>query len=265
MGDLAVRLQREVDAVPFWWHSIDLGHGVITPGFKTLGVQAEELRRQRWPDLHGKSVLDIGTWDGFFAFEAERRGAGRVVALDTFTWDRRFYGSPNLGNGSSEAIEESLKHQRGFELARRALGSSVELVVADFTSVDLDELGQFDVVLFLGVLYHLEDPLRAIRRLTKVTAEVAIVETLASFIPGWESQPLFEFFPGSEVDADPTNWWSPNRSGLHALLRAGGLPYIDDLSAKPDELAITWPPTPTRYRCTLHARRRPLGPAVISV
>lgn len=73
-------LRRRVDAVDNWWHRIDLGHGIVTPGRQE---SSEKLARIHMPrDLSGQTVLDIGTSDGFFAFEAERRGAERVVASD---------------------------------------------------------------------------------------------------------------------------------------------------------------------------------------
>src|SRR5215210_5843210 len=75
----ARHLRNVVDAVPYWWHSIELGAGVVTPGTRSL----ESLREQAdalFPEVKGKTFLDIGAWDGFFCFEAERRGARRVVA-----------------------------------------------------------------------------------------------------------------------------------------------------------------------------------------
>ena len=74
------------DGVGFWWHSIDLGHGVVTPGAKSPEQLAHELQAIALPDLRGRTVLDIGGWDGFFAFEAERRGAARVAVLDHYMW-----------------------------------------------------------------------------------------------------------------------------------------------------------------------------------
>src|SRR5947209_18146324 len=94
---------REEVAKIHWWHSIDLGDGVVTPGGYD---NREQLRRAAMPaDLTGWSVLDVGAWDGYYSFEAERRGASRVMALDHVVWN-----DPAIG-------------RRGFELARRALGS----------------------------------------------------------------------------------------------------------------------------------------------
>lgn len=83
------QLRRRVDAVPVWWHSIDLGDGVVTPGRKADGQELfleGELMALQLPDLKGKTVLDIGTWDGYYAFSAEHLGASHVVALDHYMW-----------------------------------------------------------------------------------------------------------------------------------------------------------------------------------
>jgi len=80
------RTRAAAATVPLWWHSIDLGHGVTTPGRKSTEQLRAELAALDLPSLSGKTVLDVGAWDGYFAFEAERRGAARVVALDHFVW-----------------------------------------------------------------------------------------------------------------------------------------------------------------------------------
>ena len=73
-------LEEMAESVSFWWHSIDLGHGVVTKGFKTPETLQYELESLRLPDLRDKTVLDIGAWDGFFSFEAERRGAKHLIS-----------------------------------------------------------------------------------------------------------------------------------------------------------------------------------------
>ena len=81
MTDLAdlETLKREVAAIT-WWHTIDLGKGIVTPGLDPTPARLPEIRLAE--DLAGLSVLDVGAWDGFFSFEAERRGAKRVLATD---------------------------------------------------------------------------------------------------------------------------------------------------------------------------------------
>lgn len=189
------------------------------------------------PDLHGKSVLDIGAYDGFFSFAAERAGAARVVALDHYVWStdmaaymKDWRESRRTGqdlpppHASAHWRPAELPGKRPFDLARKLLNSRVEPVVGDFMSMDLAQLGQFDVVFYLGVLYHMENPLSAVRRLREVTAPggLAVLETEAVEIPGVWNRPCCEFFPGREKNNDPTNWWAPNARAIEGLCRAAG-------------------------------------------
>jgi tRNA (mo5U34)-methyltransferase len=236
-------LRRAVAEVGYWRHSIDLGHGVITPGEKggEPGYMARELHALRLPeDLSGRTVLDIGTWDGFYAFEAERRGAARVVALDHYAWEI------DRADGDRRH-PDTLPGRRGFDVAHSALGSRVEPVVADFMTLDLDELGTFDLVLFLGVVYHLEDPLRAMRRVAAVTGERAIIETAAVAVEMEEDRPLWEFHAGDGFDGDPTTWWVPNLRALHELCRAAGFARTETVVGRPQRTGS--------YRAVVHAWR----------
>jgi tRNA (mo5U34)-methyltransferase len=236
MPDLASRIA----SVPFWWHSIDLG-GVVTPGRKSPELLQHELARCRLPDLHGLEVLDIGAWDGFFSFAAERLGAKRVVALDHFVWSldtaemaenakRAESGEPGTGrNRIREELwhPESLPGKRGFDLAHEALRSSVQPVVADFMEADLAALGTFDVVLFLGVLYHMKHPLRSLERLASLTRGVAVIETEGVWLGDLENRAFCEFFEADECYRDPTNWWAPNEKALVGLCRAAGFRRVE--------------------------------------
>ena len=71
-------VEAAVQSVPFWWHSIDLGSGIVTPGTQSQEFLKARMRSLQLPDLQGKSVLDIGAYDGFYSFEVERLGAARV-------------------------------------------------------------------------------------------------------------------------------------------------------------------------------------------
>ena len=149
-----------------WYHSIDLGRGVVTPG---VDNSPERLARVRLPaDLSGRSVLDIGAWDGFFSFEAERRGATRIVATDHYAWH-----GVGWGTGQGKA---------GFALARAALNSRVEDVDVDVMDLSPERVGTFDVVFFLGVLYHLPNPLLALERVAAVTGDMLILETVVDMV-----------------------------------------------------------------------------------
>src|SRR3954447_3234669 len=157
-------LPHRMDATDIrWFHTIDLGGGVVTDG------EDESPRKLGWlhlPDLRGKTVLDVGAWDGFFSFAAERAGASRVVAVDPECWNPPAWGERGWGT------------RQGFDFARAALGSGVEPV--DLPSLDeLGSLGTFDVVLFLGVLYHLPDPLPLLERVSNAARELLVLETHA--------------------------------------------------------------------------------------
>lgn len=261
------RLQDRVDAIPFWWHSIDLGHGVVTPGHKPADVLRAELDALALPDLSGRTVLDIGGWDGYFAFEAERRGAARVAVVDHYMWAMDSPGqqaywrrcmqegvAPRPYHETEFWHPETMPGKRGFDLAREALGSRVEDVVCDFMEADLDALGQWDVVLYLGVLYHMEDPLRALRRLAAVTRDLAVVETEAVAIPAFEHEALWRFFPGAELNGDVSNWWAPNLPALGGALQAVGFSSARAVVGPAAELLASGA-GPHHYRAVVHAAR----------
>jgi len=138
---------------------------------------ARRLRFLELPDdLTGQSVLDIGAWDGFFSFECERRGAARVLAIDTYAWD--------------------VHGKDGFLLARSVLNSKVESMRLAAEDLDPASIGQFDLVLFLGVLYHLRSPISVLDRLRRVTRGMLVCETHA-LVPALHARyPLISFFPG---------------------------------------------------------------------
>jgi tRNA (mo5U34)-methyltransferase len=251
----AAELQARVDEVPFWWHSIDLGHGVVTPGGKSPDLLRVELGRLGLEDLRGKSVLDIGALDGYFAFAAERMGADRVVALDHFMWSFDLAGWMNdrasrLAQGLPVAEpdaspefwhRETMPGRRGFDLAHEVLGSQVEVVVADLLDCDLEALGTFDLVLYLGVLYHMRHPLLALERLVQVTRGVAVIETHAESFRASERRALGQFFEGDELNGDPTNWWGLNVAALLAMCRVAGFERAEPPSGRHAEGQPTLP------------------------
>jgi tRNA (mo5U34)-methyltransferase len=193
-----------------WFHRIDLGGGVITPG---EDQSQTKLARIRMPArLDGWSVLDIGAWDGFFSFEAERRGAARVVAMDPACWREPPWGPAGWGT------------KEPFLLARGALGSRVEDVDVALEDISAESVGEFDLVLFLGVFYHLPDPLPIFRRAASVCRRLMIVETHADLLD--LRRPAMAFYPG-EVDGDPSNWWGPNGAMIRALFAREGFSRSD--------------------------------------
>lgn len=203
-------LEREVAQID-WWHTIDLGQGVVTPGGVDHRVNLDLLRLPE--DLTGRTVLDVGAWDGFYSFEAERRGAERVLATDWFCW-----GGPGWGS------------KAGFELARRALDSRVEDLEIDVLKLSPERVGTFDLVLFLGVLYHMRHPLLALERVYSVTGNQLILETHVDLLD--LPVPAMRFYPSAELNDDPTNWWGPNPPAVVAMLREVGFRRVEVVSPR---------------------------------
>jgi tRNA (mo5U34)-methyltransferase len=185
-----------------WWHSIDLGGGVITPGVHSL----EELRGNyslfRMPeDLNGRSLLDIGCWDGFYSFEAERRGA-RVSSVDCW-------------------------RPENFFKARKALNSRAEFHELSVYEVTKEKLGSFDIVFFLGVLYHLRHPLLALEQVCEVTRDFAVIEShvIDNIFP--TEHPVMEFYEFDQLGGQYDNWWGPNIECLTQMARAAGFVRVE--------------------------------------
>jgi len=199
-------LKAQLRTMP-WFHSIDLGNGVFTPGQEPTGYK---LRRLGMPeDLTGKMVLDIGAYDGFFSFEAERRGAARVLATDCVCWG----GQDSYGVRGND-------NRPCFDLAHKALKSRVESKTIDLFDLSPQSVGRFDLVLFLGVLYHMRHPLLALEKAAAVTSHMLILETHVDMLH--ERRPAMAFYPGTELNNDPTNWCGPNPPMVEAMLRTVG-------------------------------------------
>lgn len=204
-------LERRV-AAHRWYHSIDLGGGIVTRGIDDTPLRLARLDLPA--SLKGLTVLDVGAWDGFFSFECERRGAARVVATDYYSWH-------GLGWGA----------KAGFELAREALGSHVEDVDVDVMDIAPGRLGTFDLVLFLGVLYHLRHPLLAIDKIAAVTSGTLILETVVDLVG--VGRPAMAFYPDRELNADPTNWWGPNQEAVVGMLKSAGFDDVRVVTPTP--------------------------------
>lgn len=140
----APELAGEIAAHPLWCHTLELGHGIVTRGwFDLRGI----VDRMPWPDVRGKRCPDVGTWDSFLAFELERRGAAAVAATDIADprgWDWPV-GERETGPAAIAAMAGE-HNGRGFELAKRALGSRVERVELSVDDLTPERVGGFDVV-----------------------------------------------------------------------------------------------------------------------
>jgi len=210
-----------------WFHSIPLGNGYVTKGKDRTGVKLDALDELGLPrDMSSKRVLDIGAWDGFFTFEAERRGAAEVVALDH--------------------VEKSVTR---FEIAARALGSTAQWKVQNLYHLDSEEIGRFDIVLCLGVIYHLRHILLGLDRVRSVmnvgadlfletaSIDAHVLQNAGNFgplgqaAPKINTTPLMQLYPGKELGGDPTNVFAPNLAGLNGLLHASEFEVVKSVAA----------------------------------
>jgi tRNA (mo5U34)-methyltransferase len=181
----------------------------VTPGIKTPEVHRREADAYFDPvDLNGCSVIDIGAWNGFYSFEAKKRGAKRVLAVDHFVW-----------------MHPTFRGRETFDLVRSTLGLDVEALEIDIPELRPEQVGIFDVVLFLGIFYHLFDPVDGLARAAKLARELLIVETHIDLRD--LDRPAMVFYPGRELADDPTNWWSPNPDCMIGLLNNLGFVKID--------------------------------------
>jgi tRNA (mo5U34)-methyltransferase len=186
-----------------WYHSIQLPDGRVIPGFQTIEQLRARLAQFPIPeDLRGKRVLDIGAWDGWFSFEMERRGA-EVVAID------------------------STEHER-FRVARELLGSKVEYRIENVCRLSPEKIGYFDIVLFLGVLYHLKHPMLALEKVCELSTDLVAVE---SFViddgSDLSAEPIMKFYEATELCGQFDNWVGPNVACLLAMCRSAGFASVD--------------------------------------
>ena len=217
------QIRRRVAELGQWFHNLDLG-GVKTAPDHFLG-DYPEVKWQRFAssvpdDLTGKSVLDVGCNAGFYSIQMKRRGADRVVGIDT---------------------DEKYLDQARF--AAKVSGAEIE-----FRNLSVYRVGElhekFDLVLFMGVLYHLRHPLLALELLHEhVVADLLVAQSMLRGssdsievppdFPFWQSE-LFEndefprmYFVEKRYANDPTNWWIPNRACFEAMLRSAGFEVLD--------------------------------------
>jgi tRNA (mo5U34)-methyltransferase len=219
MANKADDLRAEISALE-WYHTIELGRGVVTPGWHDTRPIVNEIP---FPlSLAGKRCLDVGTFDGFWAFEMERRGAAEVIAIDIL--DPKEWDWPVCSTAEAiAAIGEMKGTGRGFEIARRELRSDVRRLERSVYDVDENELGRFDLVYLGSLLVHLRDPVKALERLRAVCDGTLIV------VDGIDL-PLSLLLPRRPVaNFDGRGrpwWWYPNQAGLERMIEAGGFEII---------------------------------------
>lgn len=218
-----------------WFHRIDLGNGLFT---KTESVMGEPVDHPFRPwqtiqkllpsDLSGMTLLDVGCNAGFYAFEAKRRGAKRVLGVD----------------GQRQHVRQGL-------FVRKVLGLEVEFRRLNVYELSPRVVGQFDITLALGLLYHLKHPILALENLYRVTRELLVIET-AIMPPRATPRSFAHAFGAMETTLHPLayvenpsgakeqvfNWFLPGTEALLALLRGAGFAQVELIEEKDDRAVV---------------------------
>jgi tRNA (mo5U34)-methyltransferase len=233
-------ISARISEEPYWFHRIALPGGIVTPGWSDPKV--DKLPHYGLPsDMTGMRVLDIGNAEGFFSFEAERRGAAEIIGLENY---------PPMA--------------RKFEICRAALGSRARTYMGNVYDLSPNTFGTFDLVMFFGVLYHLRHPILALQKIASVCTGTILMQTAAC--DNNSAKPMAEFHPfgitsgpADKPEHDPTCFWFPNIACGIAMLQHVGFQNVEQISkgapvggvfrgsaavqlmgAPPDEMKAPW-------------------------
>lgn len=225
----------ELERLQPWFHRIDLGGGLYT---KTESVMGEPVDHPAGPwetigrclpeSLRGKSVLDVGCNAGFYAIEAKRRGAARVLGVD----------------GQRQHVRQAV-------FVRKALGLDIEYRRMNVYELNRRTVGEFDVTLALGLIYHLKHLVLALENLYEVTRELLVVET-AVMPPGRTPESFVHPLGEAEMRLHPLayvenpsgakeqvfNWFLPGVEALKALLRQTGFQEVEVVEVKAERAVV---------------------------
>ena len=222
------QIRAKVEALKPWFHNMDVGGVRTAPDhflFDYPNVKFQRFAASLPADLAGKSVLDIGCNAGFYAMEMKRRGAARVLGVDT---DERYLAQARF---AAEVAE-------------------LEITFAKCSVYDIGAIGErFDLVIFMGVLYHLRHPLLALDLIHEhVAGDLLLFQSMLRgsqvVTPIKDDYPIKKkapfarsgyprlHFVEQKYSGDPTNWWIPNRACAEAMLRASGFDVIGQIEAE---------------------------------
>ena len=240
-----------------WYHTIELAPGVVTPGFfDTRPTVAKVPLPAR---LDGKRCLDVGTWDGFWAFEMERRGAASVTAIDIedpTRWD--WPPHTQFGPAAADRLEYLRQFKSGaasFALAKQALDSGVERIDRSIYELDPETDGTFDFVFLGSLLLHLRDPIRALDRVRAVCSGEAVIAETVELIPSL----LRPRTATARLEGiDQSWWWQPNVAGFRRMVSSAGFEILEKTGIYflPTGAAHPRPPWRTAGRSALSAGGR---------
>jgi len=252
-------LREKIAAIPYWYHKIALRPGIITPGWAPLDASKYGVPER----LDGETILDVGAWDGYWTFEALKRGAKHVTAIDDFS--DTIGGNTNADRSKAWQTFDLCAEALGYRVLRqkwvnekvnRSTGKvdrwvtdeweergysryqcNIEEINRDYAEEGYEQIDAFQRVFFFGVMYHLKNPLRALEEcygLMKpggtIHVETAILDNLVSPYTGQPHDPsgcYAEFYPTNEFGKNSSNWWVPTLKCGGAMLQAAGFVDIE--------------------------------------
>jgi tRNA (mo5U34)-methyltransferase len=241
------QLAERIAKVGYWYHKIELptpdGDVLVTPGWAPIDAGSYAIP----DDLTGKRVLDVGAWDGYWTWEALKRGAAEVVAIDDFS-DTCGYDRPRKGwqtfdlcreeFGFTDCVTADRVFPHALEAWANAAGQVVqrgELSIYDLP--DVEGLGEFDVVFCFGVLYHCRHPLLGLEKISEVCSgdlfiESAIADDYTPYGRGLvqglrDRQMIAEFYPTHEYGNNDSNWWVPTLKCMAYMVQTAGFKSVE--------------------------------------
>jgi len=200
-----------------WYHTIELAQGLTTPGWFDTRPVPEKIG---FPvDLRGKRCLDIATFDGFWAFTMERRGAAEIVAIDVpdpAEWDWPANSPPKAVAAITQRRPEA-----GFALASQSFGSRVDRREVSVYDLDPAHIGMFDFVYVGSLLLHLRDPVGALMRVRRVCDDRMLL------VDAVHEVRLRGRSAAATLDGSGRPWWwKPNVRGLVRMVEAAGFEIV---------------------------------------
>ncbi|NTI22368.1 DUF1698 domain-containing protein [Rhizobium rhizogenes] len=205
-------IRNEIARHPYWFQKIQLTSTISTPGWS----DPVELKLPHFglpEDMTGMRVLDIGCSEGFFSFEAERRGASEVVAIDS----------------APESIQR-------FNVIKHAIGSNANAYLTTVYDLNPRVFGTFDLVMFFGVLYHLRHPLLALEKVLSVCSNRMLFQSSGIF-DDIDDRAMIEFHPRGLMSGtkenplyDGTVFFMPNGAALKGMMEHVGFDNIEFIS-----------------------------------
>ncbi len=199
-----------------WYHTIEFPDGTVTPGFYDTRLAPQFIP---WPtELRGGRCIDVGTFDGFWAFTMEKMGAGEVVALDLADPEKLDWPYDYRNSGPEMIREWKSERGTGFHVAHEALGSKATWINQSVYDLDPERNGMFDVVFCGALLQHLRDPVRALEAMRSVCrGALVLAEGLEPKL-----ELLSRRIPAAMLVQNLDQWWRANSAGLAAMANRAG-------------------------------------------